>query len=146
MTVSAYFHHLKYRPDVVEGMTVDEYVRENLPRTCQWTALRYTVFDGLMAGNSSVFWFQDTISDPVGWHLQWTRFAGLQLPMTVVESIAQAAVESGERFINEHIGGSDPSATRTWEDEVGADIVEGAGDILRTFLPPVLLARWGVQI
>lgn len=91
-----------------------------------------------------MFWHEDADADPVGWHLQWLDFAGLQLPMTVVDSMAQAAMAESLKSINAHPGGEKASASRTWVDEVGADVVEGADEILRAFLPPVLLARWGV--
>ena len=126
-------------------MTIDDFVWENLPRTCQWTALRHIVFEGFLARSSSVFWFEDTNRDPVGWHLQWMGFAGVQLPVKVVVSMAQAAVGGSHRFINHHGGGKEASPYRTWEDEVGAGVVDGVDEILRLFLPPVLLARWGVS-
>ena len=91
-----------------------------------------------------MFWFEDTISDPFKWHLQWLAFAGVQLPPTIVDGMVQAAVETGRHFINPHVGGEKASANRTWVDEVGEDVVKGADEILRAFLPPVLLARWGV--
>lgn len=144
MTVSAYFHLAKYHPETLKDMTVDDYVRKNLPSTCQWVALRYTVFEGLLASNSSVFWYEDAIADPVGWHFQWMRLAGVQLPVTTLESMAQAAVGSS-RSINEHPGGHDASTERTWEDEVSVDVVQDANEVLLAFLPPVLLARWGVN-
>jgi hypothetical protein len=125
-------------------MTVDEYVWENLPRTCQWIALRHIVFEGLLAGQSTVFGFEYTQSDPLGWHLEWMGFAGVQLPLAVVDGMARAAVDRSRRYINKHVGGKEASTNRTWEDEVGVDVVDGADEILRTFLPPVLLARWGV--
>lgn len=91
-----------------------------------------------------MFWFEDTTEDPVKWHLQWMRFVGVQLPVTMVDGMAQAAVDRARRYINTHVGGVEASEDRTWVDEVGADVVEGANEILRAFLPPVLLARWGV--
>lgn len=68
----------------------------------------------------------------------------MQLPVTVVELISEAAVERARYYINRHPGGEKNSAERTWRDEVGAGVEEGADEILREYLPPVLLARWGV--
>lgn len=97
-----------------------------------------------MATNSSVFWYEDANTDPVGWHLQWMKLAGVQLPMTIIEGMAQAAMRASSRSINEHLEGKGASATRTWKDEVGVEVLEGADEVVRAFLPPVLLARWGV--
>lgn len=36
------------------------------------------------------------------------------------------------------------SRTRTWKDEVSPEILDKMDDILRTWLPPVLLARFGL--
>ena len=91
-----------------------------------------------------MFWFEDTVNNPLKWHLQWMSFTGVQLPATMLDWMAQAAVERGSHYLNAHIGGQKASANRTWIDEVGADVVNGVDDILRAYLPPVLLARWGV--
>lgn len=91
-----------------------------------------------------MFWYEDATVDPVGWHLQWMKFSGVQLPFTIVTNMAQAAVGASWRLVNEHPGGKQWSANRTWEHEVGVDVVKSANEILRNFLPPVLLARWGV--
>lgn len=144
ITVSAYFTLAKYSPRALKGMTVDEYFIANLPLTCQWIALRHIVFEGLMARNSSIFWFEDTTEDPKGWHFQWMSFAGVQLPATVVDGIAQAAVNETRGFINQHVGGLAPSVDRTWKDEVTDDVVDGADAVLRELLPPALLARLGI--
>lgn len=124
--------------------TVDQYMWDNLPRICQWIALRHILFEGLLAKQSSTSWYEDSISDPVGWHFEWTHFAGLQLPATAVENIAQTSIDGALHFIDEHPGGQKASTERTWKNEVSVDVVDGVDEILRAFLPPVLLARWGV--
>ncbi|CAN0124123.1 unnamed protein product [Scytosiphon promiscuus] len=144
MTVSAYFHLKKYHPAVLGNATVDEYFLSNLALTCQWVALRHIVFEGLMASTSEVFWYEEATVDAMAWHLRWTKFAGLQLPATLLESMAQADEAAAKSTMNEHIGGKKRRKKRTWKDEVGAEVVDVADGIVRSWLPPVLLARWGI--
>ena len=144
VTVSAYFHKQRYYPDTVRGTTIDEYLLENLASTCQWIALRHYLFEGVMATNSSVFWYEEATTDVVGWHLQWMKLAGLQLPMSVVDSIVEFAIATSSVSINVHPGGEKASEERTWVDEVEPHVVQTANEILRAHLPPVLLARWGL--
>ena len=144
MTVSAYFHRVNDKSRSVEGVTVDEYVRGYLAAACQWVALRYYLFEGVLAETSSVFWYDEAITDIVGMHLQWMKFAGLQLPMRAVDGMVESARALSSKSVNKHPGGTN-SADRSWEDEVGVDVVRDAEEILRAYLPPVLLIRWGIE-
>lgn len=64
--------------------------------------------------------------------------------MTLVETLAQTAETATQRLINRHIGGKETLARRTWNDEVGAEVVAGVNEVVHLWLPPVLLARWNI--
>ena len=83
----------------------------------------------------------------------WLGFqsVGLQLPLGVVKATAQAAVSDNIAFahktVDSHPGENSTTVKgpRRFEDEVSSETVDLADDILRTWLPPVLLERLGVK-
>lgn len=112
VTVSHYFYLLMMRsrrrgnvnkPPLVEPMLADQqaqakeledYVSRMLPTVCQWVALRYILFAGLMSDQSTLFWYDEAKADPVAWHNDWLDFVGLRLPPSVVEVRVKQRVTS----------------------------------------------------
>lgn len=121
-----------------------------LPTVCQWLVVRHILFEGLLSINSTTFWYQDAWDDPLRWHHRWVDSVGLQLPPHVVENMAANAAAGNFSFpvasvFNTHPGGKTAAATRTWHDEVEPETALEMDNILRLWLPPVLLARFGVE-
>lgn len=150
--VSSFYHvqvHGEYGKDTDFG-DLDAFVARELPNVCQWLAVRYTLFAGILGENSSEFWYEEAMVDPLDWHYQWYFAVGLQLPFHVVEATAAAAVADDLKIhhkdIDLHPGQEEKpeEGSRRFEDEVSPEAVEGANDVLRTWLPPVLLERFGV--
>lgn len=96
-----------------------------------------------------VFWYDDARTDPLTWHKEFLASVGVHLPIEVVETATRAAVQLDFAFpikqIDVHPGG-DNSVNRTYVDEISAETLSSFDDILRTWLPPVLLARLGVSL
>ena len=84
------------------------------------------------------------------WHNQWLQTIGLQLPTKIVQIMVNAAVAGdfgvrGKGF-DIHLGsekGNDQAKTelKKFEDEVSPHLLAIAEDILRQWLPNVLLTR-----
>lgn len=147
--VSTYYHL-----EVHGGLgneSLDAFVAKELPILCQWVAARYILFSGMLVDQSFEFWYSAANANPLSWHYQWFFAVGLQLPVHVVESTAQAAAADDLGFnhkeIDLHPGEEARAETsvRRFEDEVSPDIVKVADAVLRTWLPPVLLERLGVE-
>lgn len=120
-----------------------------LPQICQWIALRHILFSGFMANRSTLFWYEEALDDPIQWHQQWLASVGLHLPAAIVTSIADAAVGSKHDFmaseLDHHPGGINREG-RSWRDEVTPALLESMDEIVRIWLPPVLLARLGITL
>ena len=129
---------------------LDAFVTRELPIVCQWLAVRYILFAGFLADRSTEFWYNDAMIDPVKWHYRWFHAVGMQLPFHVVEAIAQAATVDDLGFAHAgmdlHPGEEEKTepGVRRFEDEVRPETFAIADDVLRTWLPPVLLERLGV--
>lgn len=148
--VSAYFH--------IEAHTnrklgdLDAFVARELPLSCQWLAARYILFAGTLADRSMEVWHSDAMADPLGWHYRWFYEIGLQLPFHVVEATARAAAADDIVFAHKTVDqhpGEEPMAeegARRFEDEVSPETLELAEAVLRRWLPPVLLERFGVGL
>lgn len=157
VAVSSYFYILSH-PGVrrKEGTfwdadaTIEEVVMAFLPVICKWTTIRHILFEGLMAETSFVFWYEKVLNNPLQWHYGMTALAGLQLPSTWVQSMATDAAAGNFSFeiagLNEHVGGEESSPTRTWQDEINPEIIPAMDEVLRLWLPPVVLARLGVML
>lgn len=148
--VSTYYHVLVHKR--LDLGDLNDFVARELPIVCQWLAVRYILFTGILANRSMEFWYEDAMVDPLGWHYDWFFSVGLQLPFDVVESIAQEAVadqvEIEHKDVDVHPGEetTKTAAVRRFEDEVSSDILDIADDVLRTWLPPVLLERLRVVL
>lgn len=152
MAVSSYFH-LKIHPppDRRPKVSVDEYVKAHLPYMCQWIAVRFIVFQGMIKNDmATAFWYEEALADPLAWHHKWLAFVGLRLPTPVVEMAKNAALVGNFSFISkypgdQHPGGKKVTPDRSYKDELKPETVEGMDDVLRLWLPPALLARYGVS-
>ena len=147
--VSAYFH-LRLNRNESLG-TVEAFVARELPIMCQWLAVRSILFSGLPPHRSVQFWYDDVMSDPVGWHYSWFDAVGLQLPFRVVEATAKAASAGEFNFPHKRIDmrpDEDPATAgtggRRFEDQVAPDVLEVADAVVRVWLPPVLLEKLGI--
>lgn len=147
--VSSYFH-LK-RTSKIPLPTLEEFVAKKLPIMCQWLAVRYTLFSGSLSHQSTEFWYRKALANPLAWHHTWFDMVGLQLPFNVVNATANGAVAYDFRFNKKHIdvhpgeeGKGDPGV-RKFEDQVSPQVLHLADEVLRVWLPPVLLEQLGVE-
>lgn len=156
IAISSYFY-VQTHPELQGGkhpalnMTVDEAVMMMLPGIARYVGLRFTLFQGPLGRQSEVFWYHDAFDDPLKWHYRWLAFAGLHLPLSTVQAASDAAVRGEFDFWteggpNDHPGGKKPSAKRSWKHEVSAELHGEMDDIVRRWLPPVVLAKIGVPL
>lgn len=143
------FYHLEVHSNRQLG-DLEGFVKRELPIVCQWLAVRYLLFTGYLADQSTEFWYNDAMVNPLDWHYHWFYSVGLHLPFHVVEAAVQAAGADDLGFhhkkVDLHPGEevrTEPGARR-FEDEVSPEIVAIADEVLRTWLPPILLERFGV--
>ena len=146
VAVSTYYH--RKRQEKTGNVSVEEFAIEHLPLLCQWVAVRYILFSGNLYAQSEQFWYEDALVDPLAWHYRWFDFAGLQLPATVVKATAAAAANNDFSFeykpYDEHPGQSNETRALDFEHMIGRELSEVAEDIMRQWLPAVLLAKLGV--
>lgn len=146
--VSNYFYAREKSARLHTTENVDEGVLEGLPSVAQWIALRHILFQGLLANSSEIFWYEDATEDPLDWHFRFTELAGLRLPVPWIKNMTSLRLEGHwvdrTTGLNPHPGGHEASETRTWRDEVSPDIIPEMNAIVRTWLPPVFLARLGI--
>lgn len=149
VVVSTYFH-LKVHSTKELG-ELEDFVATELPIICQWMAVRHILFSGLLPHQSIEVWYSDAMADPLEWQYHFFDSVGLQLPYQVVNNAAEAAAANDLRFtpthVDQHPGEEAKTDTtaRKFEDEVSPETVKIADAILRQWLPPVLLAKLGVE-
>ncbi|CAB1099720.1 unnamed protein product [Ectocarpus sp. CCAP 1310/34] len=151
VAVSTYFyvksHPAFYSDHVSRGKSLDEAVLLILPQLCQFTTIRHLLFDGQLSDKSEIFWYEDAMRDPLGWHYRWASFAGFALPASWIKDIDATLPEAQQKVKRDpHPGGQQVSSKRTWEDEISPAIREEMDSILRTWLPGVLLERLGIPL
>lgn len=146
--VSAYFF-LEVQSDKDVG-DLEAFIARELPIMCQWLAIRYILFLGLIPHQSFEFWYKDAIADPMAWHYHWLDSVGLQLPHYVVAAAARLAaaneLDFGHKNVDSHPGEGvrTDAGVRKFEDEASPEIRKAADAVLRVWLPPVLLEKLGV--
>ncbi len=151
-TVSAYFHRIRVNPErhfELES-SVDTYFQEMLRVVCRWTAVRYLLFTELLADQSELFLLEDLEIDPADWYGRVFSFVGLHLPFEFIHDTAQHASGRdgtlGYGHIDEHPGGHASGVTsRTFKDELGPESLAMMDDVVRLWLPPVLVQRFGIE-
>ncbi|CAM9151152.1 unnamed protein product [Ectocarpus sp. 8 AP-2014] len=149
VAVSTYFHvkrnNVLNLDHLSRGKSLNEAVLLILPQLCQFTTIRHILFDGQLSDRSKIFWYEDAMRDPLGWHYRWASLAGLSLPPTWIKDIDATRRDAHTQVMrNPHPGGQAISLDRTWENEVSPEIREEMDSILRTWLPGVLLARFNI--
>lgn len=146
VTVSTYFHLIRTGDHLG---SLDDFFQKYLPSLCMWISARYFFFTEIMADESELFWYADHEADPMEWHGRALSFFGLALPLDVVVHMAQ--VDSNgvgdligvEKGIDSHPGGSE-AVNRTFRDELGPGSLSMMDDVMRTWLPPIILGRFGL--
>lgn len=147
--VSTYFHVIVHLGKEL-GDLHDFVVRE-LPIICEWMAVRHILFSGFLRDQSIEFWYDDAMADPLQWYYHFFYSVGLQLPYEAATDIANAAGANELTFnhkrIDKHPGETAMNSTgvRRFEDEVAPETLKVADDILRQWLPPVILEKLGVS-
>jgi len=136
------FYYIKKRKDWDIG-DLDTFVMNKLELMCQWLVIRYILFTGIMADQSVEFWYDEITEDLLNWNYHWFYTVGLQLPYHIVNDITKTNYSS---HIDFHPGEHNvrSNSVRRFEDEVSEHIVEFSNEVLRKWLPPVLLERFGV--
>lgn len=149
VVVSSYFFALAHQKRILNGESLDEYVVRMFPTVCQWVAIRHYFFQGMVPDKAIVFWYDDSLADPLTWHNRWLEFIGLNPPPEVVRAATDAAAARDFEFyskgVDEHIGGNQPSMKRSYAEEVRPDTLAGLEDVMRNWLPPELLERFRVS-
>lgn len=154
VAVSAYFQLLRQEsPRISEEReafkSVDNFFQTHLHVICMWISIRYLLFTVYMADSSAVFWYDEAVADPVDWHRRYLAFVGIHLQPDQVVEMARRAGGGGSilgypsKGIDAHPGGVEGAATstRTFRDELSAESLAMMDDVLRQWLPPVILAR-----
>lgn len=151
VTVSYYFYKKLHNKSFKET-SVDVFVINMLPTVCQWVSLRFLLFEQILKTQSSLFWYSDAFADSEQWHEHFLQFVGLNMPHDVVKAAANTATDGGEipgmhrTGVNVHLGGAEAELSRTYQDEITAETLAGMDDVLRVWLPPILLTRLGVAL
>lgn len=154
VTVSAYFQLLRQESPRIDEerqtfQSVDTFFQIHLKFVCMWISIRYLLFTVFMADRSAVFWYDEAVADPVDWHRRYLAFVGVHVPADEVVGMARSAGGGGSilgypsKGIDAHPGGVDEAATsaRTFRDELSGESLAMMDDVLRQWLPPVILAR-----
>ena len=150
VTVSAFYHLLRNDRQLSYSGTVDDFVAALLPVTTQWVAVRHILFEQIIDDQATSFWYRDAMEDPMQWHNRWLQIIGLQLPIEIVQIMVDAAVAGdfgvGGKGFDIHPGSEtvDEQAeteVKKFENEVSPPLLAIADDILRQWLPDVLLRR-----
>ena len=153
VAASAFYHLHRNRKLSFYSGTVDDFVAAVLPTMSQWIAIRHMLFEGILQAKSTSFWYQDALEDPKGWHYRWLQTIGLQLPLSLMEDMVNAAlvgdfgVEGKSRDRHPGVKKHEDQAVqaaRKFEDEVSPQLLAIADDALRQWLPHVLLTRFHV--
>lgn len=104
--------------------------------------------------SSKLFWYGDHEIDPLDWHRRYVGFIGLNLPLDETMVMAQAASE-GEiastlaykvKGMDKHPDGREDPSESTFKDELGEESLQMMDEVMRRWLPPVVLRRLGVLL
>lgn len=155
VTVSSYFQLLHQDSPRVDNPkenfdSVDDFFQAHLPSVSMWVSIRYFLFTELLAEQSAVFWYDEAVADPVDWHGRYFSFVGVHLPLDEVIEAARIASGGGgilgypSKGLDTHPGGEEQTETRKFRDELNPTSLAGMDDVLRVWLPPVVLDRLGL--
>lgn len=144
VVVSTYYHMVQ-NGHFLPFDNVDDFVLAFLPTTCKWVTIRYFLFGKILANQSTLYWYEDAQANPTEWHQTFLSAAGLNLPRSVAET-ASATVQEGiflgfpSKGIDRHEGGI-VNVNRSFKEELKSSTLSELDDVLRMWLPPVLLAK-----
>lgn len=118
-----------------------------------WISLRYFLFSETLADRSKLFWYDDHEADPVDWHGRFLAFVGLNIPLREVVDMAMIASDGGSidtvldfkaKGIDNHPGANE--SRTTFRDDLGPDSLAMMDDVMRKWVPPVMLKRFGIPL
>lgn len=144
------FYHVKMYARMKIG-SLEDFIADALPTLCEWLVVRHILFSGVLRHQSVEFWYDEAMADPLEWYYRWYDAVGLQLPYSVVHAAAEAAAIDDLGFrhkrIEVHWGETarKDKGVRKFEDEVSPEILKAADDVLRVWLPPVLLEKLAIE-
>ena len=145
VTVSSYFYRVRKPLEFDTPNTLDDYFQQMLAPFCVWTSIRYLIFTQLLADQSQVFYMEDLVVDPTDWYGRFLSFVGLSLPRRVIDEMMRDTSARLGKGYNEHPGGGEPGSSRSFRDELGPQSLAMMDDVMRSWLPPVLLQRFGIS-
>lgn len=139
-----------YHNFIKKGETVDDFALDVFPKLCQWTALRFIVFNGLLKNHVLQYWYEELFGDPLAFHYTWLEAVGLNLPAATVEAMTEAAVRRDLPFHsngkNVHSRNRTITNERTYRDELSAETLAALDSIMAAWLPTVLLVKFGLLL
>ncbi len=150
VTVSTYFHVIRNHRKGFEGLaSVDDFFQMYLGRISMWVSARYFFFAHMLARQSELFWYADHQADPFEWHVRYLALAGLNLPLDEVMNMVRIATGKNissvlgypAKGIDKHPGGLQTRSNRNFRDELSSESLLMMDDVLRTWLPPLILRR-----
>lgn len=148
MAVSAYHYNMVYGRPEFKKRRIEEYVVQVLPVISQWVGIRHILFEHLMADRSTVLYYDEILAEPVLFYRRFLDSVGLQLPSDAVEDMTVAASRPrfpiGLRRRESFRVAAESSASPSFKDEVSSEVLEQMDEIVRLWLPPELLVRFGI--
>lgn len=165
VVVNAYFHILQHVKSVPRGLgTADQYALRMLPTAAKWTSVRHVLFGKILEKTSAMFWYDEALAYPRNWHYRFLSFVGLDVPREVVHDAAESATTGGRILVfpsssmnksldlnKQHLEGEDATGTtmssmdRSFRDELEEATLARMEEVLRLWLHPDLLERFGVS-
>lgn len=144
-TVSAYFFLKEHFDTPRTEVSIDQFVAKLFPIVCKWMAIRYHAFAVLLRHQSTLFWYEDAMADPLEWHRRWLDLAGLSFPADFVWKTTEVALSGDFSFhvkgLDRHPGGAAATADRTYQDEISQEVFESMGPVMRRWLQPEILKK-----
>lgn len=129
------------------GESVESFALRMLPTICGFVHLRYLLLSEAMPDKTVEFIYNESLLCPFGWHKRMMSAAGLAPLWTALRNATNTAVGNDFVFMTDGID-SHPrrreGSTRSFEDEISAQVKSQLDDACRVWLPPVLLEKFGI--
>lgn len=130
------------------GESVESFALRMLPTICGYVHLRYLLLSEAMPDKTVEFVYDESLMCPFGWHKRFLSLLGLAPPLPVIRNATDSALRNSFEFmskgIDTHPGGTAVGPTRSFEDEISAEVKGRLDDLCRIWLPPVLLEKFGI--
>lgn len=130
------------------GESVESFALRMLPTICGFVHLRYLLLLEVMPEKTVEFIYDESLACPLGWHRRLMSALGLAPPWTVLRNAMNTALRKDFGFmtkgIDTHPGGMPVGPTRSFENEISAEVKARLDDLCRVWLPPVLLDKFGI--